>query len=611
MDFTGTPFSHWDYRHIGDASLNTLSMTLLSRLLAEGQLRRPRAWLTQPATLPRLRQTLALTFDAPLVLSGQAQPCQGLWLVEQADRKVFCFATSQRPNPAQIGGRVVRDLALLDPAAPWVTDLAKQLAAQSLTSPAAGRAGPDRPSARWVLARVEATLLSAALSRFLAELDPEVLAAVRAEGDARAEVFNAYCGLPPTEQRNRLQAVTAYPWFAPVLRGDWSLRRAIAQGAPLTQTLAKHFQVKPSTITHLRALPGPVAPGTRMALLKQVDAVPVDYVPRSPGDWATFHELANPLIDLATLLQVDPPQLLKPFRGGWQAGRAALEAQAGAPLDLDAILAMMQAVYQFGVRPALQAAAPPGSADPAPPRQAPAAFYPLWFGRYGLGRLAAMTRHWRAGFARYSVRGLPTAAGEAAEAPRPLSWSPVLAGTHRRGPYRVLELTSQADLEQEGHCLGHCVGTYTANCLCWGSAVFSVRDRFGRSLSTFEVQLADSGPVLVQHKALGNREPPAAEQALVAAFLQGVLATVPRERFAAIRAERESLAAGAQARLEHLLVLDAEGAMTGELAPDTAAILATIVQPLHPAEARHEGVGPYLKRATPELLAAMATADTR
>lgn len=170
MDPTHTPFSHWNHRRIGDPSLNTASMTLLCRLLAQGKLRRPRAWLAQPAALPLLRQTLAIAFDAPLLLSGQDQPCQGLWLVEQANRKVFCFASHQRPHPDQIGGRVVRGLAPLDPAAPWVTSLARQLAAQTLTSPASRRAGPDRPSDLWVLARIEVALLRAALARFSAGL---------------------------------------------------------------------------------------------------------------------------------------------------------------------------------------------------------------------------------------------------------------------------------------------------------------------------------------------------------------------------------------------------------------------------------------------------------
>lgn len=78
----------------------------------------------------------------------------------------------------------------------------------------------------------------------------------------------------------------------------------------------------------------------------------------------------------------------------------------------------------------------------------------------------------RAGYACYSVRCLHTAAGETAEASRPLSWSPVLAGTHRPGLLPVLELTSQADLKPEGHHLEHCVGTYIGNYLCGGKPSF-------------------------------------------------------------------------------------------------------------------------------------------
>ncbi len=229
-------------------------------------MRQPRAWLARPAALATLRQTLFIAGPAPLVLPGQTWPCQGLWLVEQADRKVYAYAATRRPASGEVGGRVLRDLPLLAPAAHWVTALAEQLAAQTLTSPAARRAGPDRPSALWLLTQVEAALVRAALTDFIAHLDAEVLAAVRAEGLATAEVFNSYCGLPPEERRNRLQAAQAYPGFATVLREDWRLRRAVASAAPLTRALATHYQVEPRTIDALRAWPGPpVQAGTRLA----------------------------------------------------------------------------------------------------------------------------------------------------------------------------------------------------------------------------------------------------------------------------------------------------------------------------------------------------------
>ena len=209
MQPDGLPFRHWTYRLLGDPSLNPASITLQSRLLARDQLRQPRAWLARPARLACLRQTLLIAFTAPLRLSARTGPRGGLWLVETDTGKVFAYAAPHPATSAPIGGLALPDLAVLDPAAPWVAQLADQLASQTLNTPAARRAGPDRPSDHWLLARVEATLLGAALSEFLAHLDPELLAVARAVGAGTPALYDPFCGLAPAVRRHRLQAVQA------------------------------------------------------------------------------------------------------------------------------------------------------------------------------------------------------------------------------------------------------------------------------------------------------------------------------------------------------------------------------------------------------------------
>lgn len=608
MQPDGKPFRHWTYRLLGDPSLNPASITLVSRLLARDQLRQPRAWLARPARLDCLRQTLLIAFAAPLRLTPRSAPCGGLWLVETRAGQVFAYAAPHPATTASIGGLGLPDLAVLDPAAPWVAHLADQLASQTLATPAARRAGPDRPSDHWLLARVEATLLGAALSEFLAHLDPEVLAVVRTAGDATPGLYNTYCGLAPAVRRNRLQAVQAFPWFADALHSDWRLRRAVAQGAPLTGTLADQFQVKPRTIAQTRALSWrPAHPAARAALLTQIDALPAEYVPRDAADWDCYRALATPLADLATLLQVPLPKLLKPLRAGWQVGLATLARQAGGPLDLEAIVEMMQAAYQYGLRPALLASplAQPGLPDWGCPRQAPAAFFPLWFGHYGLARLSALAYAWRAALVRFSLDRLGSEDAAADQPPALLQWPPLFHVSHRRGAYRIHELTSQLALEQEGQRLEHCIGTYAAVVLVEDSFLFSVRDPLGRSLSSFEVKLPAAGPVLVQHQALANSVPDRTLQALVADYLQLVLAKVPARRLATVRAERQGIAAGAGSLLGRLALLEEEGSVTGAVDSGAAVGLAALTAPLHPAAARQAGLAAYVRQCGGPVLAAL------
>ncbi len=247
MQPDGLPFRHWTYRLLGDPSLNPASITLQSRLLARDQLRQPRAWLARPARLTCLRQTLLIAFAAPLRLSARTGPCGGLWLVETDSGKVFAYAAPHPATSAPIGGLALPDLVVLDPAAPWVAQLADQLASQTLNTPAARRAGPERPSDHWLLARVEAALLRAALSAFQAHLDPELLAVARAVGAGTPALYNTYCGLAPAVRRHRLQAIQASPGartqsdplpakpraLAPTRTPAWRLAPPAARGALL------------------------------------------------------------------------------------------------------------------------------------------------------------------------------------------------------------------------------------------------------------------------------------------------------------------------------------------------------------------------------------------
>ncbi|MBN2886469.1 MAG: PcfJ domain-containing protein [Chromatiaceae bacterium] len=587
----GRPFEHWAYRLIGDASLNTASMTLLSRLLARGELRTPRAWLLREGLPPALRQALRIQLPLACALPGASRPLHGLWLVEQTNGALFCHAIERTTASACIGGRVEPELAVLDPEAPWIETLSAHLAAHLLPSPGAARVVADQPSDRQILARVERALLRAALGAFLAGVDGEALVQVRAEGCATPARFNHYAAGSQSQCRNRIQAARAYPALADVLREDWRLRRAIDQGEALAPLLGARLGLKPRLLARTRSLPIRLPKAQRLALLRQLAELPADYLPDTTEDWTCAQRLAEPLLDLAQLLRVEPASLLKPLRAGWRSGLEALERESGAPFNPHAILEMMQATYEYGLRPALLAARVAGESLSNPvPRQAPRAFYPLWFGRYGLARLAGMAARWRRESARLSLQHLGLE-----ETDKPLRWTALLPGIHSHGPWCIQELTSQQALDQEGLRLSHCVGGYALESLLGESFIFGVRDRLGQSSSTFELTPGEQGWQLVQHRAHANSEPTPEEQALVGRFLQQVVAKVSPARLAAVIEERQALLNTMPGLAERLANYSDQRLFIG---PDTelADQLATLVEPFHPAEARRAGLAAHARK---------------
>jgi hypothetical protein len=592
----GQAFTHWPWRQIGDAELNSAGETLLHRLLAQGELQHPRGLLYRYAVKPGSRQSLFLDLSAPLPLVGQSGVYRGIWLEEQCDGKIYCYGAERATGRHAIGGRMLQSLPVLEPDARWIDSLAERLAAQTLPEAAGARVAPGRPSDRWLLAQVEQTLLRAALAAFCAALDPALLAVVRAEGHATPAIFNSYCSTHPTEQRHRIQAAQTHPWFADALREDWQLRRAVTQGVPLTRALATRFQVQPRTIQHVRALTLSVSPTARMALVRRLDALPAEYLPKSDADWADFLAFGERLSDLAGALGVECLRLLRPFRQGWRAGATTLADQAGAPLDVDSIFEMMQAAYHYGVRPTLLAwQAAGGLTGCEIPGRAPTSLFPLWFGRLGLARLMVLAQRWRESIVRFGLARLAKAADADAGVHEPLTWPALLETGHTHDGYRVQELTSQRELELEGHRLQHCVGGYAAACLNEPSFIYSVRDRVGHSLSTFEVRMSDAGFVLVQHKALANRQPDAPVCELVSRYLKQVLARVPSARVAAVCAERRAISVRAAELIDQLELLEADGGLAGQPDAETTEQLVQLTAFLHPANVKRYGIQVFLR----------------
>lgn len=587
------PFKHWAYRGVSqDATAVHNTSALLRSLFQQGRLRAFRAQLDRSALLPGVRQALLIDLGRPFANTDPLGTLHAVWLVEQSNRQVFVYQCNRPPRSAAIGGTVMRDIPALEPQSTWYARLAETAARRVLgynpSDPA--DAEPGRRQTLALLCAVERALLADAVSRFTTGLASDLLGAIRSAGPASPEIYNFYWTTDGELARRRVQALEGFAFFSETLRSDWRVRRSVDCGEPLVRTLAGAYQVNPRTIQHCRTLQaGRLSSAKRAELLSRLDQLPAEYLPNTDEDWQAFVALAEPLADLATLLDADLQRLVSPFAHGWAKGHQALSQTLGMPFNIAEIETMMRATYRYGVAPVLASALHASDGTAEVPRDPPAAFFPSWFGRYSLSRLADLARRWRLGYAEFSLVRLgfePNAAGL-------LTWSPLLPGatSHSHERYRVVELTSQQALEIEGREQGHCVASYAAKCLDGQAAIFSVRDRYtGQVLSTFEIGLNDDRPTLLKHYGYGNQEPDPALAALVTRFVSLVIKPLGVTHIKAVRAERRERSAKIVGLLVPADTLDTE------LSAGESERLALLVAHAHPNEARRSGLLPFLRK---------------
>ncbi|TVQ18001.1 MAG: hypothetical protein EA382_18230, partial [Spirochaetaceae bacterium] len=82
--------------------------------------------------------------------------------------------------------------------------------------------------------------------------------------------------------------------------------------------------------------------------------------------------------------------------------------------------------------------------------------------------------------------------------------------------WRIVELLSSKELEEEGRSLGHCVATYASSCQRHASSIWSVRRESATGVTrllTVEVDMKRKE--IVQIRGLRNRLPEANEMTIV------------------------------------------------------------------------------------------------
>ena len=82
--------------------------------------------------------------------------------------------------------------------------------------------------------------------------------------------------------------------------------------------------------------------------------------------------------------------------------------------------------------------------------------------------------------------------------------------------WRILELLSSRELEEEGRTLGHCVATYASSCQRRISSIWSMRRETATGVTrVLTVELNVKGNEIVQVRGLRNRLPDEKELAVL------------------------------------------------------------------------------------------------
>ena len=382
-----------------------------------------------------------------------------------------------------------------------------------------------------------------AIAQFLNRLDRDALAFARGHSSTdRLAVYNFLVAGSSIASRNRVQAMQSLPalldLLVPPRSGTYAeapaalacIVAAIDAGAPLMPSLAQVFGVPPETVRWLRdqALPqGWRMDERRMRLLLNV----LSWIApeKRPSSVAQFDDVIHIAQALASVLkpffgrqQASQSLFAPPYSTvlkGWlgpllrpdcSAGRCNL-ARLAAPASLagaaDFLTSLNRAVFRLCA---------PGPASAGEHNAACQELVLAWVDARSLRQLLDYSAQWHA-----ALQNLATAAREPGHMVAPLAinrqWPLVLKAPLKVGRFTMLELGDESSLIDEGATMGHCVGTFSAQCLSGDSVIVSVRDENGNPVSTAELHVDDSARQvkLGQHCARQNAPPPPECQATV------------------------------------------------------------------------------------------------
>lgn len=374
----------------------------------------------------------------------------------------------------------------------------------------------------------------AAIASFFDRLDRDVLVYIRGRSTSdRLAVYNFLAEHGGKVSRSRLQAMQSMPtlldFLVPSRRREQDLNAVrsivadIDRQAPMLLSVAQAFDVAPETVRWLRsrALPRRWSLDERRlrVLLNVLSWIAPERRPASDADFEgmmdavqTLSSALKPFLGRqsvnATLLAPRYSgvlkrwmgQLLRPDCGAAPRKLDHLVARHGSLAGVaDFLMSLHRAVFRFSTVEAGRG----GDRDIACQDLVLA-----WVNTRSLRQLLDCSARWHAALhVRATTAQVPQ---NALSPPAPnRQWPLVLATPIQLGSLTVFELGDELSLLAEGRAMGHCVGTFSAQCMFGDSVIVSVRDAYGGYLSTAELHLDSSTLQVVpgQHCALKNLPP--------------------------------------------------------------------------------------------------------
>ena len=378
------------------------------------------------------------------------------------------------------------------------------------------------------------------------------------------------------------QALASFPWFATDILLSETLLNVVKTKQPLLNALAKHYDVNKRTIQACRnfRLTPPIG-NEFVKLLQHINSLPIDYLPNKQAieDQSVFFELVIPLSQLASTIGIPLQKLAKPFIGSWAKGLESLQNQTQQKLEVSMILNMMQSSYRYGFYPQLDTY---GTAKREPSQK----WYQQWFGNYGLKRLMQITQQWNSAYMAFAMKRM-----QLDEIGEYIAWDSLANKHHTIANYTIVELTSQYDLDTEGHALSHCIASYTQECLLGNSYLFSIRTKEGISLSTFEVIYSNNNTFEIkQHVAINHQKPSEKEVTLALKFVTGTLSVIHPAEIKKLTEKKHQLG---QQYQDKLVACNSSALDYSENEIQT---LANIVEVTYPAKVKAFGIRTFMEQ---------------
>ncbi len=146
--------------------------------------------------------------------------------------------------------------------------------------------------------RLGTALFDQGLSEFKSALDPDILHCLSHSNMLTIQLYNLLWADGGSHRTYRTQAIKAYPFLADLLSSERydGIKKTIDQGLPLTEALAKQFDVAPGVIRklgrqHISMLQSPL--NTPECLIPLLSHIPLDKIPQSASAWQEFNDLSN------------------------------------------------------------------------------------------------------------------------------------------------------------------------------------------------------------------------------------------------------------------------------------------------------------------------------